>query len=67
MQLAKSSSEAAAFVLVNAPIEGAVWKNERFSLLELADQAKLIGVGTKVSFAPPSEPDWRVSRIRLSS
>ena len=27
----------------------------------------MIGVGTKVSFAPPSEPDWRISRIRLSS
>jgi hypothetical protein len=26
-----------------------------------------IGVGTKVSFAPPSEPDWQISRIRLSS
>src|SRR6266576_2644704 len=26
-----------------------------------------IGVGTKVSFAPPSEPDWQVSCIRLSS
>jgi hypothetical protein len=58
MQLAKSVSEPVAFVLVNGPIEGAVWKNERFSLFELADQAKLIGVGTKVSFALPSEPDW---------
>jgi hypothetical protein len=26
-----------------------------------------IGVGTKVSFAPPSEPDWQISCIRLSS
>jgi hypothetical protein len=44
MQQAKSVSEPAAFVLVNGPVEGAVWKNERFSLLELADQARLIGV-----------------------
>jgi hypothetical protein len=33
--------------------------------LGLKPQAE-IGVGT-FSFAPPSEPDWRVSRIRLSS
>ena len=26
-----------------------------------------IGVGTKVCFAPPSEPDWHISCIRLSS
>jgi len=26
-----------------------------------------IGVGTKVSLAPPSEPDWQISCIRLSS
>ncbi len=26
-----------------------------------------IGVGTKESFAPPSEPDWQFSCIRLSS
>jgi hypothetical protein len=26
-----------------------------------------IGVGTKVRFAPPSEPDWQISCIRLSS
>jgi hypothetical protein len=26
----------------------------------------IIGVGTTV-VAPPSEPDWRISRIRLSS
>ena len=44
MQRAKSPSEPAAFVLVNGPIEGAVWKNERFSLFELADQAKIIRV-----------------------
>src|ERR1700686_3782461 len=25
-----------------------------------------IGVGTKVCFAPPSEPDWQISCIRLS-
>jgi hypothetical protein len=27
----------------------------------------VIGVGTKVGFAPPSEPDWQISCIRLSS
>jgi hypothetical protein len=27
----------------------------------------MIGVGTKMSFAPPSEPDWQISCIRLSS
>jgi hypothetical protein len=32
---AKSVSEPAAFVLVNKRIEGALWKNQRFSLLEL--------------------------------
>ena len=58
MRQAKSFIEPAAFVLVNGPIEGAIWKNERFSLFELADQAKLIGVGTKVSFAPFAELDW---------
>src|ERR1700736_380543 len=26
-----------------------------------------IGVGMKESFAPPSEPDWQISCIRLSS
>src|SRR4029077_19528411 len=26
-----------------------------------------IGVGTKECFAPPSEPDWQISCIRLSS
>ena len=44
MQRAKSPSEAAAFVLVNQPIEGAIWHNERFSLLELGSRAKIIGV-----------------------
>ena len=39
-----SLSEPAAFVLVNKPIEGAVWKNQRFSLLELGSQPILIGV-----------------------
>ena len=58
MRRAKSFIEPAAFVLVNGPIEGAIWKNERFSLFELADQAKLIGVGTTVSFAPFAELDW---------
>jgi hypothetical protein len=44
MRRAKSVDEPAAFVLVNEPIEGAIWKNERFSLLELGSQAKLISV-----------------------
>ncbi len=44
MQRAKSISEPAAFVLVNERIEGAIWKNQRFSLLELGSQPILIGV-----------------------
>jgi len=44
MQRAKIPTEPAAFALINGPIEGAVWKNERFSLLELGSQATLIGV-----------------------
>ena len=44
MQRAKSISEPAAFVLVNKRIEGAIWKNQRFSLLELGSQPILIGV-----------------------
>jgi hypothetical protein len=44
MQLAKSFSEPAAFVLVNKHMEGALWNNQRFSLLELPVQAKVIGV-----------------------
>jgi hypothetical protein len=44
MQGAKSISEPAAFVLINGPIEGAVWKNERFSLFEFASQAEVITV-----------------------
>jgi hypothetical protein len=44
MQRAKSPGEPADFVLINQPVEGAIWKNERFSLLELTGQAKLIGV-----------------------
>ena len=44
MQRAKSISEPAAFVLVNKRIEGAVWQNHRFSLLELGSQPILIGV-----------------------
>jgi hypothetical protein len=44
MQRAKSSSEPAAFVLVNERLEGAVWSNQRFSLLELGKQPILIGV-----------------------
>jgi len=27
----------------------------------------MIGVGTNLVFAPPSEPDWQISCIRLSS
>jgi len=44
MQRAKSTSEPAAFVLVNKRIDGAVWNNQRFSLFELPFQAKVIGV-----------------------
>jgi hypothetical protein len=44
MQGAKSTSEPAAFVLVNERLEGAVWSNQRFSLLELGKQPILIGV-----------------------
>jgi len=44
MQRAKSTSEPAAFVLVNKRIEGAVWNNQRFSLLELGSQPILISV-----------------------
>jgi hypothetical protein len=44
MQRAKSISEPAAFVLVNERLEGAVWSNQRFSLLELGKQPILIGV-----------------------
>jgi hypothetical protein len=44
MPRAKSASEPAAFVLVNKRIEGAVWNNPRFSLLELGNQPILISV-----------------------
>ena len=44
MRLAKSFSEPAAFVLVNKRIEGALWNNQRFSLLELGSQPILISV-----------------------
>jgi hypothetical protein len=44
MPRAKSTSEPAAFVLVNKRIEDAVWANQRFSLLELPVQAKLVDV-----------------------
>jgi hypothetical protein len=44
MQRAKSVSEPAAFVLVNKRIEGAVWQNRRFSLLELGSQPLTISV-----------------------
>jgi hypothetical protein len=44
MDRAKTPSEPPAFVLVNGPVEGAIWKNEHFSLLELGSEAKLIGV-----------------------
>ena len=32
-----------------------------------ANRSSGIGVGTKAIFAPPSEPDWPISSIRLSS
>jgi len=44
MRRAKSVREPAAFVLVNKRIEGSVWNNQRFSLLELGNQPVLIGV-----------------------
>jgi hypothetical protein len=44
MQRAKSTGEPAAFVLVNKRMEGAVWSNQRFSLLELGSKPILIGV-----------------------
>ena len=44
MQRARSTTEPADFLLVSEHLEGAVWENHRFSLLELAAQPKLIGV-----------------------
>ena len=44
MRRAKSVDEPEDFVLVNEPLAGALWSNERFSLWELDDQAKVIGV-----------------------
>jgi hypothetical protein len=44
MQRAKTISDPAAYVLVNERMEGAAWKNELYSLLELGSQAKIIGV-----------------------
>ena len=44
MPRAKSTSEPAAFLLVNKRIEGTLWNNQRFSLLELPVQAKLVDV-----------------------
>jgi hypothetical protein len=44
MQRAKSTSEPAAFVLVDGRVEGAVWQNHRFSLLELGSQPILVSV-----------------------
>jgi hypothetical protein len=44
MQRAKSTSEPAAFVLVNERMEDAVWQNHRFSLLELGSQPIVISV-----------------------
>jgi hypothetical protein len=44
MPRAKSTSEPPAFLLVSERLEGAVWNNQRFSLLELAGQPRLIGV-----------------------
>src|SRR5262249_18690020 len=44
MRRAKAVNEPAAFVLVNERLEGAVWSNQRYSLLELGKQPILIGV-----------------------
>jgi hypothetical protein len=44
MRRAKSVDEPVDFVLINEPLEGAVWRNERFSLFELGSEAKVIGV-----------------------
>jgi hypothetical protein len=44
MERARFTTEPADFVLINEPLDGAVWRNERFSLFELATQAKVIGV-----------------------
>jgi hypothetical protein len=44
MRRAKSVDEPVDFVLINEPLEGAVWKNERFSLFELGSKAKVISV-----------------------
>jgi|SRR5271166_4307117 len=44
MHRAKFTSEPPAFLLVSELIEGAVWTNQRFSLLELASEPKLIGI-----------------------
>ena len=47
----------------HSPIKG---PRIKLALMWLKSWAK-IGVGTKVRFAPPSEPDWQISCIRLSS
>ncbi len=44
MKRAKFVGEPADFVLVNKRIEGALWNNQRFSLLELPVQARLVDV-----------------------
>ena len=44
MKRAKFVGEPADFVLVNKRIEGALWNNQRFSLLELPIQARLVDV-----------------------
>jgi hypothetical protein len=44
MKLARSVDEPADYVLVNKRIEGALWSNQRFSLLKLGDQPLLIAV-----------------------
>jgi hypothetical protein len=44
MQRAKSTSEPAGFVLVNKRMEGAVWNNQRFSLLKLGSHPILSSV-----------------------
>jgi hypothetical protein len=44
MKQARSVDEPADYVLVNKRIEGALWNNQRFSLLELPIQARLVDV-----------------------
>ena len=44
MKQARSVDEPADYVLVNKHIEGALWNNQRFSLLELPIQARVVDV-----------------------